>query len=62
MNDKKARALRKLAQQQSVGLPKVSYIGIRKKQARRPGITHYLSPQCTRGIYQKLKKLYAAPR
>lgn len=50
MRGKKAKALRKSARALTVGYPDVAYTGDKVGAVR-------LAPQCTRGAYQRLKKV-----
>lgn len=49
MNNKKAKALRKLAQEQTIGMPEREY---------KEGMPLVLVRDCTRSFYKRLKKAY----
>ena len=52
MRNKKAKALRKLAQQKTIGKPKVAYTVINGKNNLTP---QTIFADCTRKIYQESK-------
>ena len=54
MRNKKAKALRKLAQKRTVGEPAVTYMISKSGKGHTSIIT--LNPNCTRAMYKKLKR------
>lgn len=53
MNNKKAKALRKIAREQTVGAPEVEYVASKNNPS-----TWVLARNCTRSFYKRLKKAY----
>lgn len=60
MNGKKAKRLRRIAEAQTVDLPKVAYRRVRRRKAVRPG-TMLVLVNCTRARYLELKKYMSSP-
>lgn len=53
MRAKKAKALRKIAREQTLGAPEVEYVASKN----HPG-TWFLARNCTRSFYKRIKKAY----
>lgn len=53
MNNKKAKALRKIAREQTLGAPEVEYVASKSNEG-----TWMLARNCTRSLYKRLKKAY----
>lgn len=53
MRGKKAKLLRRVAESKTLGLPEIRY---------NSGVPHRLHPQCTRRVYQGLKRGYLMAR